>query len=93
MGTITESSAQGRVCQPTKGRDEVPDLEANLMKYSLVMSFADKLLDREVLTPKEYSDFSVETAQKFAIKMPQNPVITRADNPSNPRHNIDGLNL
>ncbi len=92
METTTENSAHGRAYQPTKGRDEMPDLDANLMRSSLVMSFADKLLERKVLTPKEYTDFSVETAQIFAIKMPQNPVISRADNPSNPRHN-DGWNL
>ena len=92
MGTTTGNSAQGHAFQPTKGRDEMPDLDANLMKYSLVMSFADRLLERGVLTPKEYTDFSVETAQIFAIKMPQNPLISHADNPSNPRHN-DGWNL
>ncbi len=92
MGTTTGNSAQGRVFQTTKSRDEMPGLSANLMKYTLVMSFADRLLERGVLTPKEYTDFSVETAQEFALKMPQNPVISRADNPSNPRHN-DGWNL
>lgn len=75
MGMTTENTAQGRASLRTTSRDDYPNLEENLMRYSLVMSFADKLLSREVLSPKEYADFSVETAQLFDIKMLQNPCV------------------
>ena len=45
------------------------------MRFCLVMTFADRLLERNILSVEEYSAFSVETAQLFALKMPQNPSI------------------
>ena len=47
----------------------------NLMRFCLVMTFADRLLERNILSVEEYSAFSMETAQLFALKMPQNPSI------------------
>ena len=48
----------------------------NLMKYCLVMSFADRMLEREILSLEEYSAFSVDTAHAFTLKMPPNSFIS-----------------
>lgn len=93
MAINIESSAHGSAPMSINNKMvREPVLSENLLRFSLVMTFADKMLKQNILSIEEYADFSVETAQIFAVKMPQNPVISRADTPSNPRHN-DGWNL
>ncbi len=50
-----------------------PPVSGNLLRFCLVMTFADKLLERNILSVEEYAAFSVETAQHFSLKIPQNP--------------------
>ena len=74
MATIIEASAHESVPMSTDGRTtSEPLFSESLMRFSLVMTFADKMLERNILSVKEYADFSVETAQSFSLKMPQNP--------------------
>ena len=76
MATITGSSAHGNAPMRTNGKPaSEPSVSEDLLRFCLVMTFADKLLERNILSVEEYAAFSVETAQLFALKMPQNPSI------------------
>ena len=94
MGTNTENSAHFNASQSTGKRNpQNNDLIKNLADYCLVMSFADELLKREILTQEEYDGFSVETAQYCALKKAKNPCNPRADKDFHSRHNNSGSNL
>lgn len=88
MAMITGSSVHGNALM--RSEDSMADgrlsLE-HLTRFYLVMSFADRMLDRGILTVEEYADFAAETAESLSIKMPQIQGICRADNLSAPRHN------
>ncbi len=74
MATTTGASAHVSVPMSTDGKaTSEPLFSESLMRFSLVMAFADKLLERNILSVEEYADFSVKTAQSFSLKMPQNP--------------------
>ena len=45
-----------------------PGFAEKMMRFSLVMSFADKLLEEQALTLEEYADFTVKTAQRFELR-------------------------
>ena len=73
MAMITESSVQGNVQMNTDGVGiHEPFSAESLMRYSLIMTFADKMLERKILSIEDYSAFSVETAQSCGLKLPQN---------------------
>ena len=74
MATTTGVSAHVSVPMSTDGKAaSEPLFSESLMRFCLVMAFADKLLERNILSVEEYADFSVKTAQSFSLKMPQNP--------------------
>ncbi len=43
-----------------------------LSEYYIVMSFADRMLEKQIISPSEYAAFAVETAQSCGLKMPPN---------------------
>lgn len=45
----------------------------SLTRFCLVMTFADKMLERNILSVEEYAGFSVKTAQSLGLKLPRNP--------------------
>lgn len=74
MATITGSSAQKSARTKTENKAATEQrLTENVMRFSLVMSFADNLLDRNILSLGEYAAFSVETAQVCGLKYTLNP--------------------
>ena len=77
METTTGSSAQESVPTITEenaGRE--PFRVDDLARFCLVMTYADRMLERKILSVDEYDAFSVETAQLFGLKMPKNPAVS-----------------
>ena len=80
MGTITGSSVQKAALSACgKQTEKSAEYAAGLADYYLVMHFADKLLEDNVLSEEEYQRFSVETAQTFMVQILSNPSISTAD--------------
>ena len=90
MGTNTENTAHFNA-SPRAGEKDDPI--RNLTDYCLIMTAADELLGREVLSREKYDGFAVETAQFCALKKAQNPCNPRADKVFHSRHNNSGSNL
>ncbi len=88
MAMITDVSAHGNVSTSSENKTADGTLFTDdLPRFYMVMAFADRMLEKGILTAEEYADFSVKTAQSLSLKIPQNQGFYRADNLSDSRHN------
>ena len=70
MATVTRNFVRRNVMSNIKKIPvDVSEVTDKLGKYALVMSFADEMLESGILSEKEYADFAVKTASKYALNL------------------------
>ncbi len=62
-------SAHGRVRMHTEKKPtDWPDFVKDLIRFSIVTIYADRMLEKQILSPSELKKFEKETAGLFSMK-------------------------